>query len=217
MFGQRYKSSELDYSSWITLAHSIDATENSLDKISKNINSLKILLLTIIKKNSEVENISGFEFNSILDIISQTLKWDMQFDQSLSLNNDQFSNSQLTSELKSLMALPNISREQIFEPLRDILSEYIKLPDILDVEQTSPEIILLLVIGIATATLRDESSFDTKRNRQLRRDNACFWFAKFSVDWIYNFGDVEFLNVEDDESAGEAGSYAPSPFNPLSW
>jgi hypothetical protein len=218
MFGQRYKSSELDYSSWVTLGHSIDATEKSLNNnISKDINSLKKLLLTTIKKNSDIEKISGLEINSTLDIISHTIGWDLEFDQALILNNDEFYNSYLASEFKSLMELPNIPREQIFAPLRDILSEYIELPDNLDNEQISPEIILLLVLGIAIATLRDESGFDGKRNRRKRRDNACYWYARFTIDWIYNFGNVEYLDVGDDKSDGEPRRSAPSPFNPLSW
>ena len=218
MFGQRYKSSELDYSSWVTLAHSIDAVEKSLNNVNyQDIDALKKLLLITIEKNSKSEDISGFKINSTLDIISHTLNWDIDFDQTLTLNNDEFYNSQLTSEIKSLIELPNIPREQIFEPLRDILCEFIELPENLDVERTSPQLVLLLVMGIAVATLRDESGLDTKRNKRLRQDNACFWYARLIIDWVHNFGDIEYLNREDNKFLGETGGSAPSPFNPLTW
>ena len=217
MFGLKYKKSDLDFATWITLAQAIEATEKSIETTSSDLINLKKLLITIIKQKAETEKISGREINTSLDIISHTLHWDLNVDQDLKIDNDELFYSLLTSEFKSLMELPNIPREEIFLPLRDILKDYIELPKILDVEGASPEITVLLVLGVAIATLRDESGLDSRKNRKLRRDNACFWYGSFVIDWIYNFGDVEYLDRDDGEFEGEAIPPAPSPWNPLSW
>lgn len=217
MFGSKYRQSDLDYASWITLAQAIEATEKSIETNASDIIKLKKLLITIIKQKAETEKISGREINPTLDIISHTLHWDLSVNQDLKIDNDEFYNSLLTTEFNSLMEIPNLPREEIFLPLRDILKDYIDLPRILDVERASSEIIVLLVLGFAIATLRDESGIDSRKNRKLRRENACFWYGSFVIDWIYNFGDVEYLDRDDGESGGQTASPAPSPFNPLSW